>query len=261
MPGVDIPNARKSGMAGRLRLRLLASLAIAMGAILGAAPAKAACEAELAELDRRLEDPKLTDKQRQIVQGMRQSADYLCSAGQEADIRRMLERLDAMLNAPGIGSPLPGQTRARPASSERRTESAPATSVVEASGRGQRIDRPEDMFQYWYQDVDHMGDTLRVLYTTSPSLEQGQAGPWTANVYVVEVSADGEATQHRLYSKEELETVTMALLPGEDRTLVQMRALGPGKPERLEVWSVPEGNVLSSAEIPSRLGPDDRRWT
>ena len=245
-------------------LSVFAAGAIALGSIIAGPAAYAACEEEIAELDRRLADPGLNDRQRQVVQGMRQSADYLCGAGKEEDVRNMLDRLDTMLNAPGIGSPLPGQADTAPArsaaASKPERQIRQSTTVDAIPDKGQWIDRPEDMFQYWYHDVDFSDGKLRVLYSTSPSLEQGQAGPWTANVYVAEIAGNGETDQHRLYSKEALETVTMALLPGQDKVLVQMRALGSGKPERLEVWSIPDGNVLSSNEIPHPRGPKDERW-
>ncbi|MGD8358704.1 MAG: hypothetical protein PVG42_11660, partial [Lysobacterales bacterium] len=244
------------------RYSVLAAFTISLLCCGLAVTAHAACEKEMAALDQRLESGDLNAKQREIVDGVRQSAGYLCNSGQEAQVREMLENLDAMLNAPGIGAPLPQRPTLTPSTSTAKDGTAAGEWPVKSgvSGSGQWIDRPEDMMVYWYKDTDYSNGQLRVLYRTSPSLEQGQSDAWTANVYVVEIDANGNPRQHHLYSRKALETVTMGLLPGEDKVLVQTRALGSGDSPGLQVWSVPGGNVLSNAEIPSANGKRDERW-
>ncbi len=38
---------------------------------------------------------------------------------------------------------------------------------------GQWVDRPDEMAQFWLQDMDRLDNSARILYSTSPSLEQG----------------------------------------------------------------------------------------
>lgn len=240
----------------------------ALGCLLAVQPAFAQCRAELAELDRLLESGELNERQVGIVEGMRQSAAYLCSAGQEAKVREMLESVDSILNAPGIGSPMPsvsgrsGKTRGKPDRADDRraqTTARPAAVSPAASDNGQWVDRPEDMLQFWYRDIDRLRDKVRILYSTSPSLEQGRSGTWTANVYVVEITADGKPVQHRVDSRQSLDIVTAALRRGHNQVFAQRHVDGAQEPDRLELWSMPQGNVLSSVAIPAPRSRDGLR--
>ena len=62
------------------------------------------------------------------------------------------------------------------------------------------VERPDPMEVYFLADVDRLGDRVRVLYQTFPSLEQQSGDDWTVNVYVVELHAGGAVKQQRLAS-------------------------------------------------------------
>lgn len=219
--------------------------------------AQQACEAELAEIDRMLQNPDLNEMQLRILQGMKQSAPYLCESGQEAQVRQMIEQADALVESV---EGLPAQMEAAKKKNKRppreRTPASEAPPITTA-GAERIFDRPEDMFQYWYKDIDRHGDGIRVLYSTSPSLEQGRSDDWTVNIYVVEVSPEGAFSQHRLYSKQAYEHTAMALRPGRDEILIQRNREAPEQPDKLQRWSIPDGRVLSSVAIPS---PYEPRW-
>ncbi|WP_405231123.1 hypothetical protein [Lentisalinibacter salinarum] len=234
--------------------RLLTILLISAGA--GASAALAACEAELAEIDRMLENPDLNEMQVNILEGIRQSAPYLCESGQEERVRQMLEHSDALLKSVE-GMPEQLEAAKMQKQRQREKEAAIGEPPITTAGAERIFDRPEDMFQYWYKDVDRYGDGIRVLYATSPSLEQGRSGDWTVNVYAVEALSNGTFSQHRLYSKQAYEHTAMGLRPGRDEILIQRSRESPEQPDRLQRWSIPEGRVLSSVEIPS---PYEPRW-
>lgn len=231
-------------------------LLLLLAAGLTSQPAYAACEEELAELDRRLENPDLNEMQVQILRGMRQSAPYLCQSGQEARVREMLEQADSLMQSV---ENLPTQIEAsRERQREpRRREPATEEPPITTAGAEHIFDRPEDMFQYWFKDIDRHHGAIRVLYRTSPSLPQGRTDNWTVNVYVVEATADGAIAQHRLYSRQAYEHTAMALRPGRDEVLIQKNRETPQQEDMLQVWSIPEGRIVSSVRIPS---PYESRW-
>jgi hypothetical protein len=207
--------------------------------LLAALPAVAAaeCETELEAFDRQVAAAtELSAFQRQTLQGVRQTAAAMCARGQAALGKQMLN---------SVIEELPGA--AAPAETGGPAEPSPGT----------WLERPDTMFQFWFQDMDYLDGRLRVLYSTSPSLEQGQSGDWTVNVYVVEVPAAGEPVQHRLYSEQAMEHAAMALRPGEEQVLVQRNA---GGAKHLDVWSVPGGETLSSTEISFPRGPNGENW-
>jgi hypothetical protein len=159
----------------------------------------------------------------------------------------------AIPSAPGIGFCAGGAL----AATSRVGGSASGGSAASEAGRW--IDRPEDMVQFWINDVDRLGDAVRILYSTSPSLQQGQSGDWTANVYVVELSSGGEVSQHRVYSKKALEQVGLGLRRGHEEFLLESNAGNQGGGMLLEVRSTGDGSVVSSIDVPSPEGPEGGR--
>lgn len=223
-------------------------------AVLAPGLARSACEDDLAALRDMREQSELSDRQVGMLESMLQSGRYLCDSGQEAQVRKLVEQAGALLQAI---EQVPAQVEAASERAKRQRRSPepdrPAQSVT-TTGPERVFDRPEDMFQYWFKDIDRHGAGIRVLYSTSPSLPQGRSGNWTVNVYLVEGSADGTFRQHRLYSKKAYEHTAMALRPGRDEVLVQRRLEDDGAPVTLELWSLPEGKVLSSTALPSPFG-------
>lgn len=114
------------------------------------------------------------------------------------------------------------------------------------------VERPDTMEVYFLDDVDRLGDRVRVLYHTMPSLEQAAAGPkgWTVNVYVAETHPDGSVEQRRLATGQRYYGALL-LRRGHDEALA-IPAPGPpgsGQAQPLELWSTRDGSVRSSAEV------------
>jgi len=229
-------------------------LALLSATILWPGFAWPACEDDLATLQNMGEEPGLSDRQVEMLESMQQSARYLCDSGQTEQVSKMVEQAGSLLQAIEMVPAQMEAARERSAKARPSRESISEEPAVTTAGPERVFDRPEDMFQYWFQDIDRHGDGIRALYSTSPSLPQGRSGKWTVNVYVVEASADGRFSQHRLYSKKAYEHTAMALRPGRDEILVQRREEEGGGSVALERWSIPAGDVLSSVSVPSPFG-------
>ena len=117
------------------------------------------------------------------------------------------------------------------------------------------VQRPDDMVVYWFHDVDRYAGRVRILYSTTPSLQQGQAAPagWRTNIYVVEARADGSVEQHRIASRHEFITALM-LRRGHDEVLAIRRPETRGQAQRLERWSAVDGSVRGAALSPEAVG-------
>lgn len=120
-----------------------------------------------------------------------------------------------------------------------------------ASAEVRWIERPDDMAVLTVNDFDRLGDRVRILYSTMPSLQQGQADPegWRSNVYLVEAHADGAVDQRRLASYHGYFT-KLLLRRGHDEVLVVRRPEKQGGPQNLEAWSARDGSVRSSVAAP-----------
>lgn len=117
------------------------------------------------------------------------------------------------------------------------------------------VQRPDDMVVYWFHDVDRHDDCVRILYSTTPSLQQGQADPegWRTNVYVVEARADGSVDQRRLASRHE-HIAALLLRRGHDQVFALRRPERKGEAQRMELWSTRNGSVSSSEPAPHLPG-------
>lgn len=117
------------------------------------------------------------------------------------------------------------------------------------------VERPDEMVVFWLHDVDQHGDRVRILYSTTPSLQQGQADPegWRTNVYIVEAHADGSVDQRRIASRHE-HLAALLLRRGHDQVFALRRPEKKREPQRLELWSTIDGSVSSSEEAPHLPG-------
>lgn len=127
--------------------------------------------------------------------------------------------------------------------------------VAASTARSQvhHVERPDPMEVYFLADVDRLGQRVRVLYQTMPSLQQQVADPdgWTVNVYVVELHPDGKAKQQLLASAQR-RFGALLLRRGHDEVFAVPApgAPGSGQAQPLEVWSTRDGAVRSSTEVP-----------
>ncbi len=87
------------------------------------------------------------------------------------------------------------------------------------------LQRPDDMVVFWLHDGDQYNDRVRILYSTTPSLQQGQEDPegWRTNVYVVEAHADGTVDQRRIFSRNE-HLAALLLRRGHDQVFALLHA-------------------------------------
>lgn len=119
----------------------------------------------------------------------------------------------------------------------------------------QWMERPDDMVVFWLHDVDQHDDRVRILYSTTPSLQQGQADPegWRTNVYVVEAHADGSVDQRRIASLNE-HLAALLLRRKHEQVMALRRPEREGDAQRIELWSTLDGSVTSSWPAPRLPG-------
>jgi len=120
-----------------------------------------------------------------------------------------------------------------------------------ASAQVHLVERPDAMQVYFLSDVDRLGERVRVLYQTMPSLEQqADKDGWTVNVYVAEVFPDGRVKQQRLVSSQQ-RYGALLLRRGHDEVFAVLAPGAPGsKPgQALVVRSTRDGSVLSTTEV------------
>jgi hypothetical protein len=136
-----------------------------------------------------------------------------------------------------------------------RTAAALAVCLAaEAQAALHWIERPDEMQVLFFEDYDRLGDRVRLLYQTIPSLEQAAEDPKgsTINVYVAEIDAAGNVEQRRLKSGQ-INYAALVLRRGRDQVFALPRSRQTGQAERLELWSTSDGEVRSSAPPPSIL--------
>lgn len=112
------------------------------------------------------------------------------------------------------------------------------------------VDRPDEMEVYRLADVDRLGDRVRILYQTLPSLEQAaDRENWRVNVYLAEIRPDGSVDQRSLASGRR-HFNSLVLRRGHDEVFAVPAPGGPGlHGQTLERWSGKDGSVLWSGEV------------
>lgn len=107
------------------------------------------------------------------------------------------------------------------------------------------VERPDPMHNHRLVDSDMVGDTVRVLYFSAPSLPQSASGDWTVNVYIAELHADGRV-ENRLLASGQRNFSSLVLQRGGDAVFA-VTAVGHGqKSDTLEVWSAADGTLLNT---------------
>jgi len=188
------------------------------------------------------EDPEAARKQREL-------AEQIAQTQAEADLA------DAV---PGPALP--------PPNTDVYSSVAPAKSLSAlARGRSlyaQRIHRDEDMHQLTIEDWDLHDGRLRVLYSTSPSLQQFGRDDWQRYLYVVEADADGGAEQRLVTSRQASDQEAVALRRGTDEVLYLRRDQRPNQPLDVERWSVAQGERIAAVtDVDLRFTVGDRRYS
>ena len=114
---------------------------------------------------------------------------------------------------------------------------------------GQYLDRDEKMHIVWIQDWDFYKGNLRILYTTTPSLEQFSLPDWRFYVYVVVATPGGKVTQHLITSRQASDHGALALRRGYDELFFQRHVAQADQPTFFERWSVTDQRRLNSVEV------------
>jgi hypothetical protein len=222
------------------------------------------CDAELAEIDRRIATGTYPDMNVELARQMRNSLEQMCGMLDDSMRAQMMEGIEEVLptmtpeeqradkaakKAAAVAARDERQS-ARPASAQPGTTSSavPQTGRSIASGF---VDRAEDMLHFWIWDWDEFDGKARVLYMTQPSRVQYGEPVWSRNIYVVEIGVDGKSTQRLITSKQAHENWTVALRRGRDEVILQRQTGGDGNPTTLERWSVAGRKMLSSVTTPA----------
>jgi hypothetical protein len=222
------------------------------------------CDAELEEIDRRIASGNYPEMNVELAKQMRGSIAQMCGMLDPTLRAQMMEGIEEILPTKSEA-----EQRAEREAKRAAAESARAAREAEAAARkvpdsgadklvasGRSVasgfvDRAEDMLHFWVWDWDVYRGNARVLYMTQPSRVQYGRPDWSRNIYVVEIGADGQTTQHLVASKQAHENWTVALRRGHDEVILQRETGGDGTPTTLERWSVPGKNRLSSVTTPA----------
>ncbi|TFH48381.1 MAG: cysteine--tRNA ligase, partial [Bacteroidia bacterium] len=197
----------------------------------------------------------------------RSTLEQLCDYLDDATRQAMVDDLDELLSTKSKEE-LQADRRARTAKEKNRREGSKRAAaqaeqekpIVSAVLRGaptakslaaQFIVRPEDMVTLWIWDWDTFDGKMRVLYTTTPALQQLGRPDWQQYVYVVETTAQGIATQHLITSKHAQDHEALALRRGHDEIIFQRRIDRQGESSALERWSISGQKQISSATTPN----------
>ena len=105
-----------------------------------------------------------------------------------------------------------------------------------------------------------LGETARMLYTTTPSLPQLGLPDWQQYVYVVEIDRNGEATQRLVTSRQAPDHAALALRRGRPELIFERHIDRPGEPATLELWSIADRALLSTRPVPAPPWPGGGTW-
>jgi len=126
--------------------------------------------------------------------------------------------------------------------------------IVKSAATGKRVaatllNRGEVMYHTWTWDWDVHNGSLRVLYSSHPDRVQFALPDWSLNVYVAEMTPQGEVTHRHIASRQRSDHAALALRRGHDELLFERGPGEPTGPSHLERWSISEGRLLSSVNI------------
>ncbi len=119
------------------------------------------------------------------------------------------------------------------------------------STMGQLVARDDAMQDLDIHDWDYFNGNVRVLYETNPATNKENLPGAKRNYYVVEVDDSGNRTRHYVRELPIGEFAVVALRPGHDELVFQLRPGSLSGPKStLERWSISKGERLSSVEAP-----------
>jgi hypothetical protein len=237
--------------------------------------AQTECDAEIAEIDRRIATGNYDEMNVELARQMRNSLQQMCGMLDDSMRAQIMEGVEDVLptRTEDEKRAIREEKRASAEASREARKAAEASQSMPDSGlngitpsghslASGFVDRDEDMLHFWVWDWDVFQGKARVLYMTQPSRVQYGQPDWTRNVYVVEITPDGRSTQHLITQKQAHERWTVALRRGHDEVILQRLTGQEGSPTTLERWSVSQRKQLSSVTtpVPSFTDSDKVFW-
>lgn len=232
-----------------------------------AALAHSDCDAELAEIDRRIATGSYPDMNVALAQQMRTSIEQMCPMLDTATRAQMMTSIEDILptrseeerradkEAKRAAAKAAREARRTAKESNRVSTKVADSRVMTVPNAGHSVasgfvDRNEDMLHFWVWDWDVYKSKTRVLYMTQPSRVQYGRPDWTRNIYVVIVDANGRTTQRLITSKQAHEKWTVALRRHHDEVILQRQTGADGSSTTLERWSISHQKMISSVTTP-----------
>lgn len=266
-------------MAGNKHIHTHRSLvAVALVMFAPIVMAQADCSKEIKEIDERIASGNYPDQNVQVAQQLQGSLQQMCAFLDDATKASFMEQVEDILPTKSKeerlaerrarSKELKAQREARKrdkAAAEAqaalaRSDVLSATPTARSNG-GQFIDRPDPMYHLWIWDWDTFRDKLRIAYVAFPDRTQLGLPDWKSYIYVVEVAADGAATQHMVTSDQAMFNYGgLAFRRGYDEILFHRRTSEHGKLGTLERWSISGKRQLSTVPAPNPKWPDGSNW-
>lgn len=115
----------------------------------------------------------------------------------------------------------------------------------EAVGDVDWVNRADEMRMVRLTDWDLNRNRVRLLYQTTPDLEQSARGDWATNIYVAELHPDGKIDNHKIHSSQR--NFSSAILQrGGNKVFAVVAPAHGDRSATLESWSIDDGTQLSS---------------
>lgn len=231
------------------------------------------CSAELAEIDRRIESGNYDEQRVKQARMMRDSLVSLCPIMPADAVAGMMDSFEDLLPTKSEEELLAERrarsdqlkaerTRRKAARAEaEEARSAQVSPVVRAAATARSLaatylERSENMYYTYLWDWHLHNGNLRLLYASSPSLEQFTQPDWTVNLYVAEMTPSGETTHRHIFGEHVSSDPGFSLRREHDELLRLRQDFGDNpprhssaRPTALERWSITDRRLLASVDL------------
>jgi hypothetical protein len=261
--------------------------------------AQAACNEVIAEMDRRIATGNYSDQLVNMAQTIRGGILQVCSQINETNesdyanyVEDMAVAVEDILQTQSDEERLAAR-RERRAAEDRERERAQAErdkqvpwiprpakapadvvqpqlvfAVLKAAPTAKSVsarfvDRPDNMFNIYFQDHDVFEGRARILYETVPSVPQYNSPDWLVRLYVAEIGTNGVASQRLIVSDKDTGAAPSSVLRrGYDEVIRHSFPNLADRKSALERWSISGTELVSSAPVPNPPWPDGNpgRW-
>jgi hypothetical protein len=254
-------------------LRIIQLLAALIAVLPGTPLAQEDCSEEIAEIDRRIESGQYPDYNVEMATQMRSALAELCPFMTSDSRAAMMENLETVLptkseaerraEQQARSAELKAEREARKAAEAKakKARAALVSPVVRTPPTARTIaatylDRDERMYYTYAWDWEVHNGNLRLLYCSSPDRGQFAQPDWTVNVYVAEMTPEGEVTHRHIVGEQASDPVGYALRRGHDELFRLRQVYGSqrprastSKPLSLERWSTSEPRLIAAFDM------------